>query len=213
MGWTNTHLYEFQIRDVGFGLPDQEWGDGPIDARKVSLLSAIQDTGAKSFKYHYDFGDGWTHSIKIERTFPIVALADPMLIEATGRCPPEDVGGPWVYQEFREALADPAHERHAELAEAGKVLAHLGACKPETFGQCLRGDGGNLVHLEVSQNAQVERQAADDLAGDLVESLTARLTAQRFVRVGRRGWRVGRLASGVFHLLSGLVARPGCWCH
>ena len=86
MGWTNTHLYEFQIRDVGFGLPDQEWGDGPIDARKVSLLSAIQDTGAKSFKYHYDFGDGWTHSIKIERTFPIVALADPMLIEATGRC-------------------------------------------------------------------------------------------------------------------------------
>ena len=117
MGWTNTHLYEFQIRDVGFGLPDQEWGDGPIDARKVSLLSAIQDTGAKSFKYHYDFGDGWTHSIKIERTFPIVALGDPMLIEATGRCPPEDVGGPWGYQEFREALADPAHERHAELAE------------------------------------------------------------------------------------------------
>lgn len=117
MGWTNTHLYEFQIRDVGFGLPDQEWGDGPIDARKVSLLSAIQDTGAKSFKYHYDFGDGWTHSIKIERTFPIVALADPMLIEATGRCPPEDVGGPWGYQEFREALADPSHERHAELAE------------------------------------------------------------------------------------------------
>ncbi|MBY5822727.1 plasmid pRiA4b ORF-3 family protein, partial [Rhizobium leguminosarum] len=62
-------------------------------------------------------GDGWTHSIKIERTFPIVALADPMLIEATGRCPPEDVGGPWGYQEFREALADPAHERHAELTE------------------------------------------------------------------------------------------------
>ena len=67
MGWTNTHLYEFQIRDVGFGLPDQEWGDGPIDARKVSLLSAIQDTGAKSFKYHYDFGDGWTHSMQIPR--------------------------------------------------------------------------------------------------------------------------------------------------
>jgi hypothetical protein len=35
----------------------------------------------------------------------------------TGRCPPEDVGGPWGYQAFREALADPAHERHAELAE------------------------------------------------------------------------------------------------
>ena len=41
MGWTNSYLYEFRMRDVGFGLPDEEWGDGPI---------AVQDTGAKSFK-------------------------------------------------------------------------------------------------------------------------------------------------------------------
>ncbi|WP_369678895.1 IS1096 element passenger TnpR family protein [Sinorhizobium medicae] len=27
-------------------------------------------------------------------------------LEPTGRCPPEDIGGPWGYQEFREALAD-----------------------------------------------------------------------------------------------------------
>lgn len=117
MGWTNSHLYEFRMRDVGFGLPDEEWGDGPIDARRVSLLSAVQDTGAKSFKYLYDFGDGWEHSIKIERTFPAVGTEGPMLLEATGHCPPEDVGGPWGYQEFREALADPAHERHAEILE------------------------------------------------------------------------------------------------
>lgn len=45
--------------------------------------------------------------MKIERTFPVVGLAEPMLLEATGRCPPEDIGGPWGYQEFREALADP----------------------------------------------------------------------------------------------------------
>lgn len=117
MGWTNSHLYEFRIRDVGFGLADQDWGDGPLDARKISLLAAIEDIGAKSFKYLYDFGDGWTHSIKIERTFPVIGLAEPMLLEATGHCPPEDIGGPWGYQEFREALADPAHERHAELVE------------------------------------------------------------------------------------------------
>jgi hypothetical protein len=24
MGWTNSHLYEFRIRDVGFGLPEQD---------------------------------------------------------------------------------------------------------------------------------------------------------------------------------------------
>jgi Plasmid pRiA4b ORF-3-like protein len=39
------------------------------------------------------------------------------LIEASGRCPPEDVGGPWGYGEMLEALEDPGHERHAETLE------------------------------------------------------------------------------------------------
>ena len=68
-GWTNSHLYEFRIRDVGFGIPDGGF-DEPIDARKATLLSAIEDIGARSFKYLYDFGDGWTHTVKIEKTFP-----------------------------------------------------------------------------------------------------------------------------------------------
>ncbi|MER8434973.1 IS1096 element passenger TnpR family protein [Mesorhizobium caraganae] len=40
-----------------------------------------------------------------------------MLLEATGCCPPEDIGGPWSYPEFREACVDPTHEGHAELIE------------------------------------------------------------------------------------------------
>jgi hypothetical protein len=41
----------------------------------------------------------------------------PRLIEAKGHCPPEDIGGPWGYGEFLEAIADPSHERHRELKE------------------------------------------------------------------------------------------------
>jgi Plasmid pRiA4b ORF-3-like protein len=41
----------------------------------------------------------------------------PRLIEATGRCPPEDIGGPWGYAEFLNAIRDPKHERHVELKE------------------------------------------------------------------------------------------------
>lgn len=69
VGWTDSHLYEFRFRGIGFGIPDPDWGmgDGPIDARKTTLLAAIEDTGAKSFKYLYDFGDGWEHGTHTRR--------------------------------------------------------------------------------------------------------------------------------------------------
>src|SRR5215218_6882283 len=67
MGWTNSHLYEIRARDVGWGMPDPDWGGGPLDARKARLIDVLQDTGAKTLKYLYDFGDGWEHTVKIER--------------------------------------------------------------------------------------------------------------------------------------------------
>jgi hypothetical protein len=117
MGWTNSHLYEFRIRDCGFGIPDPDWPDGPSDALKVTLLDVLEDTGAKSFKYLYDFGDGWEHSIKIERVEPATPGIDyPVLLDAVGNCPPEDCGGPWGYMEALEVLADPKHVDHARLS-------------------------------------------------------------------------------------------------
>jgi hypothetical protein len=41
----------------------------------------------------------------------------PRLIEAAGRCPPEDVGGPWGYREFLDAIATPGHKEHAETLQ------------------------------------------------------------------------------------------------
>jgi hypothetical protein len=118
LGWTNSHLYELRARDLGWGMTDPDWGDGPLDARKARLLDVLEDTGAKSLRYLYDFGDGWEHTIKIERISDAVpGIAYPRLIKATGRCPPEDVGGPWGYGDFLEAIADPKHERHAEFKE------------------------------------------------------------------------------------------------
>jgi hypothetical protein len=116
MGWTNSHLYEFRARDTGWGVPDPCFGDGPLDARKARLIDVVEDVGVRSLKYLYDFGDGWEHTVRIERiTEPVRGIAYPHLSEATGRCPPEDVGGPWGYQEFLEAIADPKHERHSEF--------------------------------------------------------------------------------------------------
>jgi len=116
IGWTNSHLYEIRAGDVGWGMTDPDWGDGPLDARKARLVDALED--AKTLRYLYDFGDGWEHTIKVERLIDAEpGLIYPRLIEATGRCPPEDVGGPWGYPEFLDAIRDPKHERHAELSE------------------------------------------------------------------------------------------------
>jgi hypothetical protein len=118
LGWTNSHLYEIRAGDVGWGMVDPDWGDGPLNAAKARLIDLIEDTGAKTFKYLYDFGDGWEHTVKIERVIDAVpGLPYPILIDGAGACPPEDVGGPWGYCDFIDALADPNHERHDELKE------------------------------------------------------------------------------------------------
>jgi Plasmid pRiA4b ORF-3-like protein len=120
MGWTNTHLYEIRARDVGWSTPDADadWGNDFLDARKARLGDVLEDLGTKTLKYLYDFGDGWEHTIKIERlTDPEPGIVYPRLTEVSGRCPPEDCGGPWGYAELIEAIKDPKHERHDELTE------------------------------------------------------------------------------------------------
>ena len=43
--------------------------------------------------------------------------AYPRLIEAQGRCPPEDIGGWPGFDNFLAAMEDPGHPEHAELRE------------------------------------------------------------------------------------------------
>lgn len=118
LGWENYHLWEFRIGGAGFGIPDPSWPDGPLDARKTSLQRVIADTGVKHFRYLYDFGDGWEHTVVIEKIEPMrPGITHPFLLAAAGRCPPEDVGGPSGYAEYLEALADANHERHIEMLE------------------------------------------------------------------------------------------------
>lgn len=119
MGWTNSHLHEYEIARQRYGVPDDDddWpGARPLhDERRVRLKPFIE-TGVRRFTYQYDFGDNWEHVIKVEDlvlpkagTPPIVCLA------GANACPPEDVGGYPGYAEFLEALADPTHEEHAHM--------------------------------------------------------------------------------------------------
>ncbi len=123
MGWTNSHLHDFDINGKRYGDPellDDGWGDNDfIDSTDVSL-SALLAKKRRSFRFYYtyDFGDGWRHEIVYEGALP--AETDekyPRCLEGARACPPEDVGGPWGYEEFVAAIKDRKHERHAEFKQ------------------------------------------------------------------------------------------------
>jgi hypothetical protein len=83
-----------------------------------ACLCPCSGGNSNRFDYIYDFGDHWRHTIKIVKPMPAVPGIDyPLLIDAVGRCPLDDSGGPPGYMEMLEALRDPAHPRHAEVIE------------------------------------------------------------------------------------------------
>lgn len=125
MGWHNSHLHQFEIRGDRFvnlsHLPDDGWGPPANDTRETLLSEVVPPYAPKKrvvFKYEYDFGDSWTHEIRLERTpRRDPAARYPRCIEGAGACPPEDCGGVWGYAELLDTLSDPEHEQHEELME------------------------------------------------------------------------------------------------
>lgn len=124
MGWSDSHLHEFEVDGVRYGQPDPDWNMGDVRSEARVKLAEVVVAGDR-LRYTYDFGDDWRHNIVVEEvlsTEPSVAL--PRCVGGRRGCPPEDVGGPWGYAGFLEVYGDPAHPEHAELREwAGPYFA------------------------------------------------------------------------------------------
>lgn len=117
-GWWNYHLHEFEVGRTRFGVPDpdEDWGEPPRDERRTRL-DAIASEGS-TFRYTYDFGNGWEHRVAVEKVLPASSVATvPACVDGRRACPPEDCGGTWGYRELLEILADPDHPEHDERAE------------------------------------------------------------------------------------------------
>ena len=121
MGWTDTHLHQFAIGRRHFGPRD--FDDGWDDFRTLDetryKLGDLEGEIGKGFTYEYDFGDGWLHKIAVEKIVPAEEKppGHPVLLGGKRACPPEDVGGPYGYMDFLEAINDPEHEEHEALRE------------------------------------------------------------------------------------------------
>lgn len=117
MGWLGYHLHQFIINGVYYGNPEDDDMGEMKDETKVTLRNIVRGEDYK-FKYEYDFGDGWMHTIKIEKILPREESSQyPVCIKGKRACPPEDVGGPWGYEEFLDNIRDPESDQAEELLE------------------------------------------------------------------------------------------------
>lgn len=116
MGWTNSHLHEFTIRDKRYAPPDEE--DQFVEIKSLDeskfRLNQLLKTD-EVFEYLYDFGDSWQHKITVESMRDLDKddnHAGRVWVQAGQRaCPPEDAGGIWGYQKALDTLeASPCSE-------------------------------------------------------------------------------------------------------
>ena len=120
MGWTNSHLYRFEIGGTQFGEPDPEndfYGLKMKNSQRTKLDKAVPDESVR-FIYEYDFGDSWEHEVLVERILPAVpGVSHPVCLAGKRACPPEDCGGIGGYAYLLEVIEDPAYEEHNEMME------------------------------------------------------------------------------------------------
>ncbi|MBW6535317.1 MAG: plasmid pRiA4b ORF-3 family protein [Mariniphaga sp.] len=121
-GWWSSHFFQFSKNGFGSGQVITEIYEDvdadfeeQIDAKEI-YLSDVFDKEKQKFVYIYDFGDSWEHTITLEKILPEKTIT-PELLAGKGQCPPEDCGGVWGYENFKEIMVDKKHPEYEEYAE------------------------------------------------------------------------------------------------
>ncbi len=118
MGWYNGHLHCFTIGGKAYGELNPDWDDPDMEDEMRVRLDQVAPGKGDRFTYLYDFGDGWEHVIRVEAVLPPKPGTQyPRCLDGGRKCPPEDCGGPWGYEEFLVAIRDPKHEEHENMRE------------------------------------------------------------------------------------------------
>jgi hypothetical protein len=97
-----------------------EYGDLDMEGEDEDAVTLVEvcPKVKKKLIYEYDFGDGWQHTIEVQKiTEPQDGIEYPVCLAGKRACPPEDCGGVWGYHEMLAAVSDPNHEMHEEYAE------------------------------------------------------------------------------------------------
>ena len=114
MGWTDSHLHQFEKDGKNWGAPEHyEDDDIEILDERRTKISAILKALGDSVLYVYDLGDNWRHDVVLEKILPASdTTVRPVCLSGERHCPPEDVGGTSGYEEFLEVIFDPRNEEY-----------------------------------------------------------------------------------------------------
>jgi pRiA4b ORF-3-like protein len=139
MGWTDSHLHQFEKNGKYWGLPEH-FEDDDIDIldERRTEISTIFEAQGDSVVYVYDLGDDWRHEVVLEKILPTLdRTVRPFCLSGERHCPPEDVGGTSGYEEFLEVIFEPRHEEfehYIKWAEGpSPVNRSAGRFQPEEF--------------------------------------------------------------------------------
>ncbi|MDB5794349.1 MAG: plasmid pRiA4b ORF-3-like family protein [Noviherbaspirillum sp.] len=135
-GWADAHLHEFVVEEQTYSMLDndnvldmiEDPDQIPLDDRKAKLQRLVYP--GQTFTYLYDFGDNWTHLIKVEKIETRMQKMGAAYIIDGGRAgPPEDVGGVHGYEDFLNAI-----KNRRRSQEARDYLQWVdGEFEPEAF--------------------------------------------------------------------------------
>ena len=111
MGWSGSHLHQFRKGRKFYSCASQMGCGGLNDVVTDNMVvgDLLMEKG-DSIKLDYDFGDGWSHTIKVMEEPVDYAQFEPAQVDLIGgkrACPMEDCGGPLGYEEF---LRDPDND-------------------------------------------------------------------------------------------------------
>lgn len=124
MGWQNCHLHAFNRWDTAHGfvepafLTELDVAEGGVGVPETAVtLDEVLAEPGDLLQYHYDFGDGWEHTVRLEAV--LTRSDDSPDARCTGgarACPPEDCGGPWGYEELQTSLGQAAEAFSPDIA-------------------------------------------------------------------------------------------------
>jgi hypothetical protein len=69
MGWTDSHLHQFEMDGVLYGTSDREFGVRRVSENKTTVDQLLRHPKDR-LPYEYDFGDSWEHDVILEAVLP-----------------------------------------------------------------------------------------------------------------------------------------------